>query len=83
MKELIPMDDMGVMVSRGREEVLVDSRMVAEVFEKRHDHVYRDIEKLICVESHGTKDLPKSGEMPELENTEMNATKSGLSMEFV
>ena len=46
MKQLIPMNEFGLMV--GKDYVArVDSRMVAEAFEKQHSHVLRDIERLI------------------------------------
>ena len=76
MKELIPMDDMGVLVSKVKEEVLVDSRMVAEVFEKQHAHLLRDIESLT-----GRKHVCESKSGFTSEDTA--AGKSGLSEEFV
>ncbi len=42
--------------NKDREQLTTTSRIVAEVFEKRHDHVIRDIEIL-------QKDLPNFGEM--------------------
>ena len=84
MKELIPMDDMGVLVSKAREEVLVDSRIVAEVFEKKHKNVVQDIEKLTSLQNPEKKDRlksqPNSDDEIEAENEE---TKSGLSVDFV
>lgn len=53
MKELIPMNNYGIFADMN-DTARVDSRYVAEFFEKRHDHVIRDIEYLI---------LPKSGEI--------------------
>ena len=45
MKQLIPMNEFGLMA--GKDYVArVDSRMVAEAFEKQHSHVLRDIERL-------------------------------------
>jgi Rha family phage regulatory protein len=43
-------------------KALTTSLKVAEVFEKRHDHVLRDIKKLI-VETNAIKDAPNFGEM--------------------
>lgn len=43
MKQLIPKDDFGIFADKS-ERVLVDSRFVAERFEKRHDNVLRDIQ---------------------------------------
>ena len=43
MKELIPMNECGLMADRAR----VDSRVVAEVFEKQHKNVLRDIDRLL------------------------------------
>lgn len=78
VKELIPMDEMGVLVSKTSEKVLVDSRLVATIFEKRHDHVCRNIEKLISIDT--TEHSPKIGEMSIPEEI---YTESGLSNDFV
>ena len=84
MKELIPMDDMGVMVSKSREEVMVDSRIVAEVFEKMHKNVVQDIEKLISMENTAEKDRLKSQpNYDDVDEAENKVTKSGLSADFV
>ena len=45
MKEIIPKDDYGVFVD-GHDVALVDSRYVAQYFEKEHKHVLRDIKKI-------------------------------------
>jgi len=45
MQTLIPMDDFGVFVDK-QDTVRVDSRFVAQFFDKRHDHVLRDIAKI-------------------------------------
>ena len=47
MKELVPMDDFGIFVDK-KDTARVDSRFVAEMFEKRHDSVLRDIRELDC-----------------------------------
>ena len=44
MRELVPMNDYGIFVS-AKYEAMVDSRFVAEIFDKQHKHVLRDIEK--------------------------------------
>ena len=49
MKELIPKDKFGVFADM-QDTARVDSRFVAEFFEKQHAHVLRDIEKLDCSE---------------------------------
>ena len=49
MKELIPKDKFGVFADM-KDTARVDSRFVAEFFEKQHAHVLRDIEKLDCSE---------------------------------
>ena len=74
MKELIPMDDMGVLVSKAKEEVLVDSRMIAEVFEKEHFHVMRDIDALVKVDI---------GESKSGCTEEEPYSVSGLSLDFI
>ena len=53
MKELIPMNEFGVFADI-HDTPRVDSRFVAQFFEKRHDHVLRDVENLIA---------PKFGEI--------------------
>ena len=50
MKELIPMDEYGVFANT-KLEVMVDSRIVADVFEKEHKDVIRAIKKVISPES--------------------------------
>nr|DAP35701.1 MAG TPA: regulatory protein [Caudoviricetes sp.] len=49
MKEIIPKDDYGVFVD-GHDVALVDSRYVAQYFEKEHRSVLRDIRELDCSE---------------------------------
>ena len=49
MQTLIPMDDFGVFVDK-HDTARVDSRFVAQMFEKEHRHVLRDIENLDCSE---------------------------------
>lgn len=50
MRELVPMNEYGIFAD-AKEVARVDSRYVAEVFEKRHDHVLRDIRYLLSPES--------------------------------
>lgn len=50
MKQLIPMDDYGVFADI-HNTARVDSRFVAKIFGKRHDHVLRDIEKIAAPKS--------------------------------
>lgn len=50
MKPLIPQDELGVYAD-ARDTARVDSRYVAEYFEKRHDHVLRDISKITAPKS--------------------------------
>lgn len=47
MQTLVPMDDYGIFVDK-HDTARVDSRYVAELFEKHHAHVLRDIENLDC-----------------------------------
>lgn len=47
---------MDALVCIKNERIVTDSRTVADVFDKRHDHVLRDIDKM-------RKDLPNFGEM--------------------
>ena len=49
MKSLIPMDDYGVFVDK-HDTARVDSRYVAQFFEKEHRAVLRDIRELDCSE---------------------------------
>ena len=50
MQTLIPMDDFGVFVDK-QDTVRVDSRYVAQFFEKEHKNVIRDIRELDCSEN--------------------------------
>lgn len=50
MKALIPMDDYGVFVDK-HDTARVDSRYVAQFFEKEHRNVIRDIRELDCSEN--------------------------------
>lgn len=50
MKPLIPMDDYGVFVDK-HDTARVDSRYVAQFFEKEHKNVIRDIRELDCSEN--------------------------------
>ena len=45
MKTLVPMDEFGIFAS-AKYEALVDSRFVADVFDKKHKHVLRDLKKI-------------------------------------
>ncbi|MGI5958980.1 MAG: Rha family transcriptional regulator [Massiliimalia sp.] len=49
MKQLIPMDDYGVFCD-GHDTARANSLIVAQMFERRHDNVLRDIEGLDCSE---------------------------------
>ena len=59
MKELIPMNEYGMMADRNY-TVRVDSRSIADVFGKEHYHVLRDIEKLLSDTSGLTEEFRKS-----------------------
>ncbi len=50
MKELIPKDEYGIFADANN-TARVDSRFVANFFEKRHDHVLRDIAKITAPKS--------------------------------
>ena len=58
MKELVPMNDYGIFAS-AKYEAMVDSRFVAEVFEKQHKHVLRDITKITETKSGLSEDFVK------------------------
>ena len=47
MKELVPKDNYGIFAD-SNDTARVDSRFVAQFFDKRHDNVIRDIENLDC-----------------------------------
>jgi len=58
--EIIPAD-YGVKERKGK--IITTSRHVAKIFEKRHDHVLRDIENIISsLKSEESNSLPKIGE---------------------
>ena len=50
MKQLIPMDDYGIFASTN-DIALVDSRFVAEAFEKNHRDVLRSIDQILSEDS--------------------------------
>lgn len=56
MKELIPKDDYGIFVDN-KDTMRVDSLFVAKMFGKRHDHVLRDIAKIIDPKSGLSKEF--------------------------
>lgn len=47
MKELIPIDDCGMFVSKKDEEVRVSSRYIAKLFNKEHKNVLQSIENVV------------------------------------
>ena len=49
IKELVPKDEYGVFAD-SKDVARVDSRYVAEYFEKDHRHIMRDIRELDCSE---------------------------------
>lgn len=57
MKTLVPMDDEFGIFASTKYEAMVDSRFVAEFFEKQHFHVLRDIEKLTDTKSGLSEDF--------------------------
>ncbi|EDN8993461.1 transcriptional regulator [Listeria monocytogenes] len=59
MKELIPKDEYGVFADT-KDTARVDSLFVAEFFEKRHDHVLRDIGKITAPKSGLSEEFIKS-----------------------
>lgn len=63
MKEIIPKDDYGVFVD-GHDVALVDSRYVAQYFEKRHDHVIRDIGRITAPKSGLSEDFRRLNFQP-------------------
>ncbi len=56
MKEFIPKDKLGVFVDN-KDTVRVDSLFVAKFFGKSHNHVVRDIEKLLASDSGLSKEF--------------------------
>ena len=63
MKSLIPMDDYGVFVDK-HDTARVDSRYVAQFFEKQHKHVLHDIAKLTEPKSGLSEEFRKANFMP-------------------
>ena len=56
MKELIPKNEYGIFADT-KDVVRVDSLFVAEAFEKRHDHIIRDIRKITAPNSGLSKEF--------------------------
>ena len=63
MQTLIPMDDFGVFVDK-QDTVRVDSRYVAQFFDKRHDHVLRDIAKITAPTSGLSEEFRNANFLP-------------------
>lgn len=59
MKQLIPMDDYGIFADT-HETARVDSLFVAKFFEKRHDHILRDIAKITAPKSGLSEEFIKT-----------------------
>ena len=59
MKELIPMNEYGLFADM-KDTARVDSRYVAEVFGKNHNHVLRDIRNLLAPESGLSEEFRRS-----------------------
>lgn len=59
MKQLVPMDEYGVFAD-SNEVARVDSLSIAGFFEKRHDHVLRDIAKITGPKSGLSEDVIKT-----------------------
>ena len=59
MKELVPMNDYGIFANT-KYEAMVDSRYVAEVFGKNHQHVMEAIRKLIREDSGYSREFRRS-----------------------
>lgn len=56
MKELIPMDEYGMFADM-KDTARVDSRLVAQMFEKEHKNVLRDIDMILSPESGFSKEF--------------------------
>lgn len=56
VKAITKIDDMGLFIDKS-DDVLVDSRFVAEAFDKRHDAVLRDIKNILDTEDETVKDF--------------------------
>lgn len=56
VKAITKIDDMGLFIDK-TDEVLVDSRFVAEAFDKRHCDVLRDIKNILDTEDEAVKDF--------------------------
>ena len=50
MKAMIPMNDYGILADKNN-TARVDSRFIAQFFEKNHKEVLRDIRKIVSIES--------------------------------
>ena len=74
MKELIPMDEYGVFAS-SKFEVMVDSRLVAEVFEKEHKDVIKAIRKVISPESGYSEEFGRRNFAPSSYKNSQNKTQ--------
>ena len=58
MKAMIPMNDYGILADKYN-TARVDSRFIAQFFEKRHSHVIRDIQSITEPKSGLSKEFIK------------------------
>ncbi|MBP1543175.1 MAG: Rha family transcriptional regulator [Oscillospiraceae bacterium] len=63
MKQLIPMDTLGVFAD-AKDTARVNSLFVAKFFEKRHDHVLRDIAKITAPKSGLSEEFSRGNFAP-------------------
>ena len=59
MKQIIPMDEYGIFIDN-HDTIRVDSLIVAEMFERRHDDVLRSIRNLDCSEEFRLRNFTES-----------------------
>ena len=86
VKAITKLDDMGLFIDK-TDEVLVDSRFVAEAFDKNHKDVLRDIRNIIDTEDETVKDFGLRNFAPSSYTNMQNKkqpcygmTKEGFSM---
>lgn len=80
MKELIPMDDYGVFVDTS-DTARANSLIVAQMFERRHDNVLRDIKTLDCSDEFRRLNFEESSYINEQGKKQpcVNMTRDGFT----
>lgn len=79
MKKLIPMDEYGMFADM-KDTARVDSRLVAQMFEKEHKNVLRDIDAILSTESGFSKEFGRLNFEPSSYTNQQNKKQRCYAM---